>query len=71
MNEKRIIKESTKKAPTWGQIVEHYRARPGLVKWLADRHPVMRGEIEDSQAPDVTFGKENQHESLRRSANGG
>lgn len=58
MNEKRVIKESTVKAPSWDQIVQHYRERPGLVKWLADRHPVMRGEVEDTPAPDITFGKD-------------
>ena len=53
MNEKRIIKEPTSKAPGWDQIVEYYRARPGLVLWLSNRMPVMRGEVEDTPAPDA------------------
>mgnify|MGYP001596766745 CR=1 FL=1 len=53
MNEKRVIKEWTVKAPTWDQIVEHYRNRPGHIEWLARRHPVMRGEIDDT--PEVTI----------------
>ena len=51
MNEKRIIKEPTSKAPSWDQIVEYYRARPGLVLWLSNRLPVMRGEVEDTPEP--------------------
>jgi hypothetical protein len=51
MNEKRIIKEWTTKAPSWSQIVEHYRSRPGLVLWLSNRLPVLRGEIEDTPEP--------------------
>jgi len=49
----RFIKEWTVKAPSWGQIVDHYRARPGRVEWLAKRLPVMRGEVEDTPEPDV------------------
>lgn len=44
---KKVVKEWKVKAPTWDQIVEHYRARPGRVQWLANRMPVLRGEIED------------------------
>jgi hypothetical protein len=51
MTEKRVIKEWTVKAPTWDQIVEHYRNRPGHIEWLSKRHPVMRGEIEDIPEP--------------------
>ncbi len=53
MNEKRIIKEPTSKAPNWDQIVDYYRARPGLVLWLSNRLPVMRGEIEDTPEPTI------------------
>lgn len=52
MNEKRVIKEWTTKAPAWSEIVDYYRARPGLVEWLSNRHPVMRGEIPDTPPPD-------------------
>lgn len=55
MNEKRIIKEYTSKAPDWGQIVEYYRARPGLVLWLSNRFPVLRGEVEDTPVPDIHY----------------
>jgi hypothetical protein len=58
MNEKRVIKEWTAKAPAWDQIIEHYRARPGLVEWLSNRMPVMRGEIEDSPAPEIIIHRE-------------
>ena len=51
MNEKRIIKESTCKAPSWDEIVEYYRARPGRLTWLANRLPVLRGESEDTPEP--------------------
>lgn len=51
----RFIKEWTAKAPSWGQIVDHYRARPGRVEWLAKRLPVMRGEIDDTPEPDVVL----------------
>jgi hypothetical protein len=53
MNEKRVIKEWKEKAPSWDQIVEHYRNRPGHIEWLANRHPVMRGEIDDTPEPTV------------------
>ncbi len=52
---KKTIREWTVKAPTWDQIVEHYRNRPGHIEWLAKRHPVMRGEIED--ALEVTIAR--------------
>ena len=58
MNEKRIVKEWTAKAPSWGEIVEHYRARPGRVEWLAKRHPVMRGEVEDTPEPTLVLAPE-------------
>lgn len=58
MNEKRIIKEPTSKAPSWGQIVEHYQARPGLVEWLSNRLPVMRGEVEDTPVPEIIIHRE-------------
>jgi len=58
MNEKRVIKEWTEKAPSWSQIVEHYQARPGLVEWLSNRLPVMRGETEDSPAPEIIIHRE-------------
>lgn len=51
MSEKRVIKEWTKPAPTFAQIVEHYRSRPGRVVWLANRYPVLRGEVEDTPEP--------------------
>ena len=51
MNEKRVIKEYTAKAPSWDQIVDYYRTRPGLVLWLSNRLPVMRGEVEDTPEP--------------------
>jgi hypothetical protein len=53
MSEKRVIKEWKVKAPTWDQIAEHYRARPGRVAWLASRLPVLRGEVEDTPEPTV------------------
>lgn len=53
MNEKRVIKEWKSKAPAWDEIVEYYRARPGLVLWLSHRLPVLRGEIEDTPEPTV------------------
>jgi hypothetical protein len=53
MNEKRVIKEWTAKAPAWDQIVDYYRSRPGRVLWLANRFPVLRGEIEDTPEPTV------------------
>ena len=53
MNEKRFIKEYTAKAPSWNEIVEYYRNRPGHIVWLANRYPVLRGEVED--APEVTI----------------
>lgn len=53
MNEKRVIKEWKTKAPPWDQVVDYYRARPGLVLWLSNRLPVLRGEIEDTPAPTV------------------
>ena len=58
MNDKRVIKEWTSKAPSWSQIVEHYRSRPGRVGWLSNRLPVMRGEVEDSPEPDVVIHRE-------------
>lgn len=58
MNEKRIIKEWTSKAPSWSTIVDHYRARPGRVEWLANRLPVMRGEVEDSPEPELVIQPE-------------
>jgi hypothetical protein len=54
----RFIKEWNVKAPSWGQIVDHYRARPGRVEWLAKRLPVMRGEVNDTPEPDVLIVKE-------------
>lgn len=51
MSEKRVIKEWTAKAPSWDEIVLHYRDRPGRVKWLSDRFPVLRGEVEDTPEP--------------------
>ena len=51
MNEKRVIKEWTSKAPAWDQIVEYYRERSGLIQWLSNRHPVLRGEVEDTPEP--------------------
>ena len=51
MNEKRVIKEWKEKAQPWHEIVEHYRCRPGRIQWLADRLPVMRGEIQDTPEP--------------------
>lgn len=53
MNEKRIIKEWTTKAPSWDEIVDYYRARPGRAEWLSKRLAVMRGEIEDTPEPNV------------------
>lgn len=53
MNEKRVIKEPTAKAPSWDHIVDYYRARPGRIQWLSNRFPVLRGEVED--APEPTF----------------
>ena len=58
MNEKRIIKEWTSKAPSWDAIVNHYRARPGRIEWLSKRHPVMRGEIEDTPEPNMVISAE-------------
>lgn len=58
MNEKRIIKEPTAKAPSWSSIVDYYRARPGRVEWLSMRHPVMRGEVEDTPEPIEIIVKE-------------
>jgi len=58
MNEKRVIKEWTAKAPPWDQIVEYYRNRSGRVVWLANRFPVLRGEIEDTPEPDVVQHQE-------------
>jgi len=58
MNEKRVIMEWTAKAPTWGQIVNHYQARPGLINWLSDRMPVLRGEIEDRPVPEMVGEQE-------------
>lgn len=54
----RFVKEWTVKAPSWGQIVDHYRARPGRVEWLAKRLPVMRGEVTDTPEPDVVLMSE-------------
>lgn len=54
----RFVKEWKVKAPSWGQIVDHYRARPGRVEWLAKRLPVMRGEIDDTPEPDVLLLRE-------------
>jgi hypothetical protein len=51
MNEDRVIKEWTAKAPAWSDIVEHYRARPGRIEWLSNRFPVLRGEVEDTPEP--------------------
>lgn len=51
MNEKRIIKEPTAKAPEWNDIVDYYRARPGRIEWLANRFPVLRGEVADTPEP--------------------
>jgi hypothetical protein len=51
MTEKRVIKEWKTKAPAWDEIVGYYRARPGLVVWLSNRLPVLRGEIEDTPVP--------------------
>lgn len=53
MNEDRVIKEWTAKAPAWDQIVEYYRARPGRIEWLSNRFPVLRGEISDTPEPQV------------------
>jgi hypothetical protein len=53
MNEKRVIKEWTVKAPAWDQIVDYYRERPGRIQWLANRFPVLRGEVEDTPEPTV------------------
>lgn len=58
MNNNRVIKEWTAKAPSWSQIVEHYRARPGRVEWLSKRLPVMRGEVEDTPEPNVVLMNE-------------
>lgn len=55
MNKDRIIKEPTAKAPTWNEIVEHYRDRPGRVQWLSNRFPVLRGEVEDTPEPPEPF----------------
>lgn len=60
MNNAKIVKEWTTKAPSWGSIVDYYRARPGRVEWLAKRHPVMRGEIEDAPEPSVVLQDEQQ-----------
>lgn len=43
--------KTARPAPSWDQITEYYRARPGRVQWLADRLGVMRGEIPDSPEP--------------------
>ena len=48
MSEKRVVKEWTQKAPSWDQIVSHYKNRPGHIEWLANRHPVLRGEVSES-----------------------
>ena len=58
MNENRVIKEWTAKAPDWDQIVDYYRDRPGLIQWLSNRMPVMRGEVEDTPEPTVETLKE-------------
>lgn len=55
MNEKRIIREYTARAPSWGQIVEYYQARPGRVEWLANRFPALRGEVEDTPEPTIVL----------------
>jgi hypothetical protein len=52
------IKEWTEKAPAWDQIVEHYRANPGLIIWLSNRLPALRGEIEDVPAPTAEILKQ-------------
>ena len=39
------------KVPAWGSVVDHYQARPGRIQWLADRLPVLRGEIPDTPEP--------------------
>jgi hypothetical protein len=43
--------KTAKPAPSWDQIGEYYRARPGRVQWLADRLSVLRGEAEDTPEP--------------------
>jgi hypothetical protein len=43
--------KTAKPAPSWDQIAEHYRARPGRIQWLADRLSVLRGEAEDTPEP--------------------
>jgi hypothetical protein len=51
MSENRVIKEWTAKAPTWDQIIAHYRSRPGRIEWLSNRYPVLRGEVLDTPEP--------------------
>ena len=58
MNEKRVIKEWTAKAPTFAQIVEYYRARPGRIEWLSNRYPVLRGEVADTPEPTTVIERE-------------
>lgn len=58
MNEKRVIKEWTAKAPSWDKIIEHYRARPGRIEWLANRFPVLRGEVPDTPEPTEAITRE-------------
>jgi hypothetical protein len=53
VNEKRVIMEWTSKAPGWNELVEYYRSRPGHMLWLSNRHPVLRGEIEDTPEPTI------------------
>lgn len=43
--------KASRPAPTWDQVVDHYRARPGRIQWLADRLGVMRGDIPDTPEP--------------------
>jgi hypothetical protein len=38
-------------APTWGDVAEYYKARPGRLQWLANRIPVLRGEMPDTPEP--------------------
>lgn len=60
MNNAKVVKEWTAKAPSWGSIVDYYRARPGRIEWLAKRHPVMRGEVEDMPEPSEVIPAEQQ-----------
>lgn len=54
--QKKVLAKEWDRAPSVKDLAEHYRTRPGYVRWLADRGAVNRGEIEDYQ-PGATNGK--------------